>query len=281
MGLIGMLGYGTADFFAKKTINKVGSLKTAFWSQLIGAAILSLYFFIDPTLPHLTFSLLVAIFIFGFLDALGILLFYRGMEKGQVSIISPFFSSFAVINVLIAVFIFKETLGAAEMLGVALVILGTIFISVKVNIKQMRSLKFLSLSNGLSETALAVVIYGIYFPFWAILVSNQGWLVIIILARMFLVLSLFALMGFQLVRITIPSRELLPGVSPVGFFGAIAALAVSLGLRSSYTSIVAPISAAFPLPTVILARTFLKERLSVIQTLGVIGIIVGLILISI
>lgn len=36
-GLVAMLGWGFADFFAKKTIDEIGDLATLFWSQLIGA----------------------------------------------------------------------------------------------------------------------------------------------------------------------------------------------------------------------------------------------------
>lgn len=277
-GLMGMLGYGVADFFAKKTTDKIGYLKTAFWSQLIGAVLLLFYLLFDPTLPQITLRLLVAIFLFGFLDAAGLSLFYRGMQKGQISIISPFFSSFAVLNVLIAVLIFKEILSVTKMFGVAMLILGTILISVDIN--QVKKTKFLSLKKGIPETTLAVLIYGIYFPFWAVLVSNQGWLVIIVLARMFLALTLFAFMKFQPANIRISSREFFRGVGPIGLFGAVAALTVSLGLRSSYTSIVAPISAAFSLPTIILARVFLNECLNLTQALGAIGIISGLVLIS-
>ncbi|MFN2571957.1 MAG: hydantoinase B/oxoprolinase family protein, partial [Gemmatimonadales bacterium] len=35
-GLLGMLGWGCADFFAKKTIDKIGDLPTLFWGQLLG-----------------------------------------------------------------------------------------------------------------------------------------------------------------------------------------------------------------------------------------------------
>ena len=35
-GLGGMVGWGLADFFAKRTIDQIGDLSTLFWSQALG-----------------------------------------------------------------------------------------------------------------------------------------------------------------------------------------------------------------------------------------------------
>jgi len=46
-GLVGMLGYGVSDFIAKKSIDKIGNLKTLFYTQLFGVLFLLFYFIKD------------------------------------------------------------------------------------------------------------------------------------------------------------------------------------------------------------------------------------------
>ena len=52
------------------------------------------------------------------------------------------------------------------------------------------------------------------------------------------------------------------------------------GISMEYTAIIAPITAAFPAVTVILARIFLKEHVEINQKIGIGTVIMGLILLS-
>jgi len=54
----------------------------------------------------------------------------------------------------------------------------------------------------------------------------------------------------------------------------------ALGVSSSYGSIVAPISSANTLITIILSLIFLKEKIKLRQTVGIAAIVSGLVLIS-
>jgi drug/metabolite transporter (DMT)-like permease len=66
----------------------------------------------------------------------------------------------------------------------------------------------------------------------------------------------------------------------IGLFDISAFFSYSLGVRTVNASLVAPVAASFPLITILLAKIFLKEKMSASQTAGIIGIILGLILIS-
>ena len=41
-GLGGMLGWGAADFFAKKTIDKIGAIASLVWAHIFGTTILAI-----------------------------------------------------------------------------------------------------------------------------------------------------------------------------------------------------------------------------------------------
>jgi drug/metabolite transporter (DMT)-like permease len=74
--------------------------------------------------------------------------------------------------------------------------------------------------------------------------------------------------------------EYLKLLLPVGLLDIFAFFSYGFGVRGESASIVAPVAAAFPLITIVLAGTFLREKLSLSQSLGIVGTILGLVLIS-
>ena len=108
-GLLGMLGWGLADFFTKKTVDRIGDLRTQFWSQLFGIIPVMIYLFFNFELPDFTLrtiSYLVGVSISG---AIAILLFFRALTKGKLSVISPVYNSWAAFVVLVSFFIFHAS----------------------------------------------------------------------------------------------------------------------------------------------------------------------------
>jgi len=67
----------------------------------------------------------------------------------------------------------------------------------------------------------------------------------------------------------------------IGALEATGFLAYGMGVNSEHTSIVAPISATFPMVTIILARIFFKERLELNQKIGIISVLCDLVSLSI
>jgi uncharacterized membrane protein len=66
----------------------------------------------------------------------------------------------------------------------------------------------------------------------------------------------------------------------IGALEVAAFLSYGLGITSDFTAIVAPIGAAFPVVTIILARIFFKEELELNQKLGVVSVMIGIVLLS-
>src|SRR3989338_4848256 len=99
-GLGGVFGWGFADFFFKKKLYKV--------------------------IPIKSFLFLIA---FGIGDPTAYSLFYRGLQKGMVSIIGPIVSMNSGVAVLVSFFWFGELITAMRWMGLGIVLLGTILIS--------------------------------------------------------------------------------------------------------------------------------------------------------
>ena len=67
----------------------------------------------------------------------------------------------------------------------------------------------------------------------------------------------------------------------IGFFDVCAFFAYSIGVSNAYGAIVAPISSAYSVVTVVLGVMILKEKIQFRQILGIAAILCGLVIISI
>jgi uncharacterized membrane protein len=283
-GLSGMLGWGISDFFAKKTIDKIGDLKTLIGSQVIGGFLLLIYYlFQNPSIPELNSTLLVYATLLALFDGIVYLLLYRSFQKGIMSIVSPIAASAAGVAVLVSVFLFKETLTTAGLVGVVLIFLGIIITST--DIKDLRkSFSKSNLSNGVPEALGVMVLMGFWFPFWDKFVEGKDWL--------FLLIILKIIMGIMLVLYfyaTNRGKSILKGYKPVitilipvAILDALAYLGTTWGysITTNTTSLITVIANAYSLPTIVLAYILLKERINTQQTLGIVSIITGIIISS-
>ena len=94
-----------------------------------------------------------------------------------------------------------------------------------------------------------------------------------------IIIYLYALITKQ--KIKLPKTPKLTFSSTViGFFAAGGYIGYSLGIQKGLASLTAPVAAAFPAITVVLARILFKEKITPLQTFGIIAIISGVILLS-
>src|SRR5947209_5714943 len=90
-GAGGMIGWGSADFFAKKTIDRLDDLTPLFWNQLVGTGLLVIIALVSGDGLHVSVGDCFTITAFGVGSGLSYLLLYRGFAAGQVSLLSPIF----------------------------------------------------------------------------------------------------------------------------------------------------------------------------------------------
>ena len=277
-GLAGMVGYGVADFLAKKTIDKLGSRKTLFYSQLVGFLFIALYLFKDSSLPIISFKNVIYISLFGIFFALGYLSLYKAFEIGKISIVSPISSSFILLTAGVSFLFFGEPFSNLKIISVALVGLGIILIAI--NLKEFqKGFSWSSVSKGLPQALLAFLIFGLYFPFWDKFIEGPGWAVWTILARVPLIFFLFFSMGLskkESLKLDIKQKSLIYLLVFIAFFEALAGLSNSWAFNASAgtTSVVVAATATYPLVTILLAHLFLQERLAKNQYVGI-GLIMG------
>ncbi|MBN2454017.1 DMT family transporter [Candidatus Woesearchaeota archaeon] len=276
LGLLAMAGWGFADFFAKLLVPKIGVRRTVFWELSILSFIV-LPFLLYSGVPEVTPGSLLIFLIVLITQLSGLLLFYKGLDVGKVSIVSPISSAYPLIAVFAGIFLLGEALSTLHSVGIILIILGTVLVSAKIS--ELVKLKKSSLSAGASYGLLAmfswgimmvalkylVELWGIFLPTFSFAVSS---------ALMILLYSGSFGKGLSFSRKYAYLLLLLTAFDALGF------LSFNAGLLSGLLSIVAPVSASFPFVTVTLAAFFLRERLAGIQYAGIAGILTGLVLLS-
>ncbi len=284
-GLGGMLGWGFADFFAKKTIDEVGSVVTLFWGHVAGTFALALALAMRTAtgrMPHApadlsSWGILIA---FGILQAIVYLLVYVGFGKGQLAVLNPVFASFPGFVALISVFAFGERLGHFVPIPLAAIFGGVILFNIDPAALRQRRIAIARVP-GFTEVAFATLLAAIWTISWQRFISGHDWLFYATVMYAAMTVVAYCIARATSTPLSLRKFRLWMFLIPIGVCEAIAYLAISLGYsRTSMTSTIAILSGAFSLPTIVLARAFLKERVTTIQVVGTAVTIAGVILLA-
>ncbi|MBX4187697.1 MAG: DMT family transporter [Candidatus Doudnabacteria bacterium] len=286
-GLCGMLGWGLADFFAKITIDRIGDTVSLAWGHVFGTLalfvllIVQSFVFERPLNFELSSNQYVLLIVFGVAQAIVYLFVYRGFGKGQIAVLNPLFACFSGLTALLSIVIFKEVVSGYVLIGLFLLFLGILFIST--DWQAFKNKKF-SIAHvpGFKEVGFATIMAAFWTLYWDKFLGGQDWLVYTFLMYSFMTLAILLaakMQGVTLVNINPTAWKFLV---LIGFFEVLAYLGISLGYSvTTNTSIVALLSGAFSLPTIIFARLFLKEKITPLQTIGSLVIVAGIMIISI
>ncbi len=277
-GLLAALGWGTGDFLAKLSSDKIGYLRTALYMQLVSGVFL--IFFSLPDMPHLwQYPLATAGAAgLGVISLVGLLALYKGFQIGKLSIVSPIVSGYPALTSLLAVLLLGEALTSMRSLGVVVTISGVILVSVKS--KSAAEAKTTSRGSGIVYALLAFAVFGLLYLAIKLVVVQLGvWLPILMLrwvSASILAISMIA-SGRNFAPPKLDSFRLVGPVAVLDTFGNIA---YNFGVISGSITIVSTLSGLFSAVTIGFAWLWLRERLARHQFIGVLAIIGGVILIG-
>jgi drug/metabolite transporter (DMT)-like permease len=284
-GLGGMFGWGLADFFAKKTIDEIGDIQSLTWGHIFGTGLFLLlafgqFLFGSYELFIPTGSVWWGIVLFGILQAVIYLLVYKGFSKGQLSVLAPIFASFSGIAALISILFLGEMITGSIVGALILLFIGLLLINIDGGALQTRKINFLRVP-GFKEISIATVLAAIWTLGWDALVGGRDSLVYSLFMYLFMTIAIILFAKFKKVKFGSVKKTTWGFLFLIGFCELVAYLAITIGYSAtSKTSVVALLSGAFSLPTIILARIFLKEKLTKPQIWGVVVIITGILFIS-
>ncbi|MCX6774067.1 MAG: DMT family transporter [Candidatus Micrarchaeota archaeon] len=260
--------WAVSDFIIARIIKKGESPeKVFFYSQLIGTIALAIVYFAFFSNPaDLTQDLIIMLLVAGFLNVISYLFFYKGIEKGDLSIISPLSSCWVIVTVVLGMLFLNEQVSILEGLGIIICVAGILLTSFR--LKDLIIAKFMNPYNGANFAIMAALSWGILFIFIGMLNSRLGWFLPILIIRAVSLVFASMYMGATKKSISL-NISLLPVLFFIAVFDAFAFVAYSLAISSSYTVMVAPVAATYPLIVILLARIFLKETLGLGQKIGI------------
>lgn len=286
-GLGGMLGWGLADLFAKKTIDAIGDIQSLALAHVFGTAgmffvlLYRVYFSSSGVSMPKSASVLGALIFFGLLQGGIYLLVYKGFGKGKVSILNPVFASFSGITALISIVIFKEAVTSAILIGLCVIFIGILLINIDITALQSKKLNFAKVA-GFKEIAVATILAAFWTIGWDKFVGGSDWVVYSFLMYAIMTSAILLYANTKGIRLTVSKKWVWKYLIFIGVSETIAYLAVSLGYSiTTKTSIIALLSGAFSLPTIMFARIFLKEKVAGVQTIGALTIVLGVLLLSV
>lgn len=276
LGIGGMVGWGIYDFLGGVFSKQIGSFKSLFWSQLAGLIsmlLLAFAFRVDFHIPLLAIALspLASIFY-----SAGYLFFFKGFEKGNVSIIAATMNLWAVFTMLFAYLFMGQRLSASQTIGVFMILSGATLASL--DWSSIRSQKF-QLSQGVKEAILGAFFFGIFWNISEVISEEIGWLLTTLLVKLGIAIFLlfFSFVVKQKFRLTnIPAKTKYM-IALMGIIEASAVALVNYGLTIGDAILITPIASALSIVTIALAVIFLKDKLSKLQGLGIATAILGII----
>lgn len=275
-GLGSMFGWGISDFFAGLFSKKIGNYKTFFWSQLAAlasATLLILFFAANLNIPGRIAILIPAATI---CYTIAYLLFYKGLELGNISIVSATINLWAVFTMLFAFIFLGQRLSGLQLLGVIMIISGVVLVS----LRRSSSLTQNSLLEGVRETVAAAILFGIFWNLSDVISDEIGWLTTTVSIKIGIIvfLLLFSLVVKRELTIASTTTQTKQMVVLVGVLEAAAVACFNWGLANGDVILVTPIASALTIVTITLAVVFLKEKLSRVQVLGIAVAVIGIIL---
>ncbi len=285
-GLGGMLGWGVADFFAKKTIDQIGDIASLAWAHILGTTVLimvALYGFIrygyriDIPSELKIWGLLI---FFGVLQALVYFFVYKGFSKGKVSLLSPVFASFSGLVAIFSIILFGENINGYMFLPLIMIFGGILLLNVDFSHLSFWKFNLIKI-DGFKEVAFATMLAAFWTLSWDKFVSKQNWISYALFMYLFMTIAILLIAKLQKVKLS----SVKPGLWKFLLFAGVGEMAAYFAVSSGYsitsnTSVVAVLSGAFSLPTIILATIFLKERVTKIQIIGITIIILGVVFLS-
>lgn len=281
-GLAAMLFWGVAIFLAATVSRKIGNVLTLFWMQIFGLLVGAIYFTFNLKSFDLTRlpQFLPVLAIIAILQIIAYLSFYKGTEKGQVSLVGPLGASWGLIVAILGVIFYREQLSSTQAVAILLIIIGIILISI--DIPAIIKSKKIELFSGIKEGIIAMLGWGISLFLLVSPTQNLNWFLPAFIFRAILIAFLGGYIVTRTSSFTPKSKKLPIGtLAVIGLFDMGAFMGLSFGVSTTKSSLIAPIASAYAVITVLLAKVFLKERTNQSQTLGIIAVIGGIILISI
>jgi drug/metabolite transporter (DMT)-like permease len=278
-GLLAAISWGFADFLAAKATKTLSGEKTALIVSFISALAFVFYYLIEPGSTSWGGLGIVYAAAAGIFMGVGLLFFYRGLEAGPVSVVSPIGGAYPLVTTLLVLGVLGGRLSALQITGILFVVVGIVASS---GFNQPPA-KNKRLTKGVIMALCTFVLWGISFTFLGQAVEAIGWqktTLIEIWLEFLAILFVVPFFGHKLTRydFSLMKDKFIAGTALLQLLGLVV---FDYGLTHAVsTAVITAISASYPALTIFLAIRILKEKQTVIALLGGFVTVVGVIILS-
>ncbi len=269
LGLGSGVVWGTADFFGGLQSRRFPPLAVAFWSQLAGGLALLLILPLlggSPTRGAIVWGLLAGVF-----GGSGLVLFYRALAGGMMSVVAPVSACGAIVPVVFG-WLLGEQPGTLAYGGMLAALAGIVLVSLQPESGTRTGSRWVSLLQALG----AALGFGLFF----VLVDrgadtpNASALWVIAGARASSLPWLFTIGAISRDVPRWPGRSIVP-IGIIGIMDTTANVLFALASAGGTLGVVAVLGSLYPVATVMLGRVVLQERLNRPQLAGVVLALAG------
>jgi uncharacterized membrane protein len=274
LGLAAALAWGAGDFTGGVATKRAGPFAVVIGSEVVGlAALLLLVFLTGEPVPQAQSLLMAAVA--GAAGGFGLVLLYRALASGQMSVAAPVS---AVLAAAIPVLVSIVWLGWPDPLvlaGLLLALLAIWLISggngdgtpARLRLEQIRL------------PLLAGVVFGLFFVLLH-QASQDSLFWPIITTRLASIIFLVGFAGFTR-QTFLPQRSLWPMIALCGLLDTAGNGLYVLSGQLGRMDVAAVLSSLYPAVTVALAWLVLKERMAGLQRLGLVAAFVAILFITV
>ena len=272
LSLAAGMGWGIADFLGGLKSRHLPTITVLVFSNLFGITVIGLIVWLRgealPGNPALLWAVAG-----GITGIASMLMLYKGLAEGPMSIVAPISATGVIIPVILGLAT-GDTLLVSQKIGIASAMLG----SVLAGMENSRNIPGKHLAEGVKFAAAAAVAIGLYFivmdraseadPYWATFIMRLSFAI-------FLVPIVIKVRPVLKIK-----RFHMPGIMVMGTVDALASFAFALATTMGVLSLVSVMGSLYPAVTIVLSALILRERIHKTQAVGVVLAIAGVVLVS-
>jgi drug/metabolite transporter (DMT)-like permease len=203
---------------------------------------------------------------------LGLFAYYRGMVTGSMSVVAPIAGVSAVIPVVFGIAT-GDSPSVPQVVGVACALAGVGLASVEHQEGRRR------VAAGVGVALLAACGFGFYFPWMHAAGKVDFWWASLVF-RVTALLLVASVVTAQRAPVRLRPRHVaIAGASGIG--DTVGNVLFAASSRGGLVSLTAVLASLYPVVTVLLAASILRERVARLQRLGIALTLAGVVLISV
>jgi drug/metabolite transporter (DMT)-like permease len=283
-GIVTAVSWGSSDFLARFASRSVGSARALLGMQAWGLLFVTILLIFSRDWGHLfdgsgwqpwAWGILA-----GAITTSAMLALYRAFEIGKLALVGPVSASYPALTVILSL-LSGERLSLHRALGIVAALAGVILVAAGEKTSSDAGAEKSRVTAGLGWAIAAA--FGFAIVFWLLgirVIPRVGAVATVWLIRITGLLITLTVVLVRKIPLRIKSKRTRAQLYTMGFFDTGAFAFSNLGMRVEGTAIVTVLGSLYGAVTVAFAAIFLKERIALLQWLGIASIFLGVALIN-